>query len=409
MPRIPRVIASAASLGRRAQAVDLGFDQGAQAQARAIDEVGEAANALFEADEDALVSKGIQGASTELNDLRIAVGENPDIDAREGQFADGQREILSRHRETISTVRFQNSFDDRMFAISERTRLGVKEGVTRSRLDQISANTLTSVAGLTTLAGEADSDDLRQEYLTQIDTALGGAVSSGALTATDRAQAEIRRDAELAAAQEVRDSQAVADDLEAQFPGDLAAQTKAARSQFSGSMEDLVVARLKDRNGIAVTAQRQARQAKFESVVNLALGGDYTRVEALKADLDVGQLSTVLGILDDKDRGKGPQADSEEYWDFYNGLSNQATAEEFRQKDLNLLAGKITPKQMSQLRDLQLEVDLLDVFPKKVDEALSIIKLDPSSTKKSKYKREQRQLFRRNVQAAKELAVQQKG
>ncbi|MEE8240099.1 MAG: hypothetical protein V3R16_02425 [Nitrospirales bacterium] len=402
MPKLPRVIAGPAPRGRRATAIDLGTDQGARALARAAEEGGEAANAVFGAVENAKVSKGVQSASSELNDLRLEVEQNPDIDLREDLYQKGQEEILNRHRNSISTPLFQNLFDDRVFGIKEQTRLQVQRGVTASRLDRIRADTLTSVDGLTKLAGETDDEDLRQSYMLEIDVALRKGLESGALTASQVARARISMEAQLTEAALTRETQGIADDLEDQFAS-FAEQTKAARERFSGRKEDLVIARLKDRNGIKQTAKRQAEEALLDTNVALAMSGNLTHLEALDAGLTAPGLGAVNRVIDQFQAVRALPSGSDRYWELRRMQENSTAA--FRDLDINLDAGHITIDEIKDLknRQLQAETDALETYTQKVDRALGSLELPVTATQMAKDKDDATRSrdFRQRVEAAK--------
>lgn len=407
MPRITRILAAPRAVGRRATPADFGGGGQQEALGQVAGQIGNLAGELFVASESAKVSKGLQGASTEINDLILEVEKNPNLDEREQQFTKGRQEILGRHRGTILSQRFKNDFDTRVFAISEHSRLQIREGVRAGKLSEIRANTITAVDGLARAAAQAETPELRNAFDVQIEESMQRALESGAFTAQEIAGMRIQTAKTIREAEAVVMAQAITDELLGEFPDDLAAQVRAAKERLSGQEEDRVINRLKDaagiRNAAAATEERElVNHTMAKAHVSL------TRAQALELGLPANALNTVLNVITQREQGKEPEAGSKVFYTWYDGLTNVGTREAFRLLNVTLIEDHITPKEKSLLQGLQREHDLLDQWPKKVKIALKIAALTDLIVGKDKDKALEQEQFRRNMQSAKDLAQQQK-
>jgi hypothetical protein len=355
----------------------------------------------------------VQGAATELNDLRLQVEQNPDHEKREGLYQKGRQEILKRHREPILSQAFKDLYDTRVFGIAERTRLQVREGVRASVLDQIRAETSTSVNELARLAGGAENESLRREYLGQIADTLQRAQDSGAYSAERVARDKLQVEATIRAATLRVETQEIADELEAEFPK-FQDRIRAAKERYSGEKEDLVVARLKDAQALQDEFKRQQDQALFDNAVTRAQAGHLTRADALELGLPGSQLNVVMGVIDRVQSGQAAASGSDRYWELRREAENPGTRETFRDRDLNAEAAKVTPKELDELKKLQLapDTDVLESYTQKVDRALGQLELPvtpAAMAKESKDKAERARNFRRNVEAEKRRREKERG
>ena len=408
MPRIPRILAAPRAVGRRATPLDFGGGQGEADLARAAGQIGNLAGELFVASESAKVSQGLQGASTEINDLILEVESNPNLDERENQFTKGRQQILGRHRGTILSQRFKNDFDARVFSISEHSRLQVREGVRAGKMAEIRANTITAVDGLGRLAAEAQTPGLRRSFDLQIEESMQLALESGAFTADEIARLRIRTANTIREAEAVVMAQAITDELLGEFPDDLQAQVRAAKERLSGQEEDRVINRLKDAAGIRTSAAATEERELVNNAMTKA-HVSLTRAAALEMGLPATSLNTVLNVIAQREQGKEPEAGSPLFYELYDEGTNVGTREIFRGRNISNFEDQITPKEKAVLEGLQREHDLLDKWPTKVKTALKIAKLTDEEVKGSKDKLVRQEQFRRNMQSAKDLAQQQKG
>ena len=235
-------------------------------------------------------------------------------------------------------------------------------------------------------------------------------MSSDAFTETQAARIRIAMDKQLTDAALTRETQDIADDLEEEFEnfGD---QIRAAKERHSGRKEDLIVARLKDRNGIKETAKQQAEEALLDTNVALAMSGNLTHLEALDAGLTAPGLAAVNRVIDQFQGARALPSGSDRYWELRRESENPGTRETFKDRDLNLDAALVTPEELDELKKLQLASDkgALETYVQKVDRALAGLQL-PRTTEQiakaaearsTKIKPEQTKAFRRAIHAEK--------
>ncbi len=406
MPRIPRILAAPRAIGRRAVASDFGGGGSEAAAAIVAGEIGDAAQGMFEADQSSKVSAGVQGAASEINSLRLEVEKNPNLDEREDIYRKSRQEILGRHRGTILSEAFKNQFDSRIFSISERSLLQVREGIRAGKLGEIRGETLTAVDELARLVGESTDPTIRQGYQDQLDETLRSAVETGAFTPAEVAKVQIDIKAAIRAAELKVETQQIADDLEAKHPR-FADQVKAAKDKYSGERLDLVVARLKGSDGIKQKARREAEAALLDTLVSAAAADKLTYVQALEAaanqGLSAAGLAAVNRVIAQTLAGKQPASGGTRYWELRRERENDPDT--FRNREINNEGGLITTDEVQFLRGEQLkaDTDALETYIQKVDRALGSLKLpvlpadmadDPDNAPRSR-------LFRQRIEAAK--------
>ncbi len=199
MPEIPRFGPGRVIPIARVQPGDVGGGAGDRAFGQTSDMLSQAAASLFEAEQTAKVASGIAAASAKLEEFRLAEEQNPDHEGREGRFETYRAKVVGEFRQQIRGRAHQQDFDSRVFAIGERHKLAVREGVTRQKLEIARAGTLESYQALVDQAGRAPTEEARLGLLQASDQILDGAVRTGVFTPVQRV--EIREAAAQRSAQ----------------------------------------------------------------------------------------------------------------------------------------------------------------------------------------------------------------
>jgi hypothetical protein len=401
MPRVGRLIAQPARQGRRAFAGDFGGGAGEAAIGQALGQIGQTAEALFAADMEARVSRAVAESSAELNELTFQLEADPDYLSHEEQYNEGRQKILNRFREGLATERFRNVFDDRAFPIAEHLGLRVKENVRAKQLDHTRGSTLVAVEQFAKLAAEAESDDLREEYMNAAMSLLQRGQEGGAFTAAQVANAQNGFERALAEADERRQSQEIADELMRTVPNQRD-RLRIAREQYSGTREDNVIARLKDQWAEQEAITRQNDEARFDAAVKSAMAGELTHAEALELDLSGRQRITVESVIDQQRKGAAVAPGGDLYWGLRNEAATPGTRQRFLNRDLNQVAHRMTPRELADLKADQLKGEGgLDDWPRKVQQALPELQLGKGQASMSKTEGLRLRTFRSNVDAAK--------
>ena len=197
MPKIPQLI-QGPGRPRRATGFDFGGDEGLTSLGRAVGDVGAVAAALFNAREQANVTRGVQAYARGVNDLTLEFEQDPDFATARERFDEQMQRLFSQFQEEMNTPRSKREFEQRSFAISERSRLGVSDMVRAREIDSVRAQTITAYEGFIDLAGKTTDPDLRSEYLAQADAALKVAVNSGAFNQEQAARMRLAGRREIA-------------------------------------------------------------------------------------------------------------------------------------------------------------------------------------------------------------------
>lgn len=384
MPKLERVVRGPAGLGRRATAADFETGVGLEALGRGITGVGDATERIMHAELESKVSAAVQSAATRLNDLRLEEEANPDYDSSEERFSRARTEVLNEFREGIFSTRYKNLFDDRVFAISERTRLQVADNVRAKRLDVTRANAVTAHAKLVELAATADTDEMRETYLQQAEEALRGARASGAITETQAAKMRLGKDAALKDAADRRDAQSAADEILEKWPDDPKRQLAEAR-KFKGEKRDKVVARIKDRQAEAKAQRQEFEERRYAAATDAAWAGQLTRQQVIDMPLPAGETSALIGIIE-KDEDGTLETNWPLYFDLRDALTNPGTRDKARGMDLKPYLAEIHPTEMKELYKLREapDRDAIDTFDQKVRTALIQMRLPSTAAEMGK-------------------------
>lgn len=330
MPRIPRIVAQPTQLGRRADGNDFGGGQGTRALAGAADQVSQAALAFADAGQRANVSNEVAASAAKLNELSAeldsrmsAVGQEEDpfasIETLRKEYRSRANEILEGSRSKIRGSSYQQLFQERTFALTERFGQQVNEKARARGLERIRAQTVTSVDTLTDLIEKTDNDDLRKEYIGQIRGTLSDSVASGAITEDRAAQIVIGVEDRLQRSELIATAQQGADEI----VDTIASPTerlKAARERFTGDQRDNVIARIKDRNAEESMLAKAEDDARFDAAVTRAQAGQLSREQALRIGLSGRDLNTVIAVIDQQQSAQPPKLDPE----YYNDLNRIA-------------------------------------------------------------------------------------
>lgn len=373
MPKLERSVRGPARLGRRATPTDFETGIGLQALGTSIAQAGDATERILHAEMESKVSAAVQNAATRLNDIRLEEQANPDYESSEERFTKQRTELLNGFREGIFSTRYKNLFDDRVFAIGERTRLQVADNVRARRLDATRANAVTAHGKLVELAATADTPEMRETYLEQAKETLRGGVSSGAISKTQEARMGLAADAAMRDAEHRHKAQAAADEIMAKHDTPQA-RLDAAR-KLKGELRDRVVARIKDRNAEEEQQRTRRNRAILNQAGDQAWAGDLTHEQVIDLPLDKGAKDGLHQIIAKLQSGQG--TDWGVYYELRSDLTSPATREEARRINYSYYRPALADKEYKEILKLAEaeDADALDDFDSKVDAILSTLDL----------------------------------
>lgn len=180
MPKLERITADAAKLGRPATPADFGTGQGLENLGDALNASAEITKQIFEAAEQAQIGKARSNLAVDLNDFRIKLKTRPDHTNDVKDFDEFKRTATEKHRSGITTERGRRQFDDQIFDVVERARVETIVGARQKAMAQQRINTMEAVNDFKNLFIDSDDDSARQKYfgdaIAEIDKAeaLGG-------------------------------------------------------------------------------------------------------------------------------------------------------------------------------------------------------------------------------------------
>lgn len=370
MPKIPRVGPGEVVQLRPVRPDDVGGGAGQAALSDAAQNLGALSARMIDAERDADVARAEVGYSAELAEFAQTVDQNPDVDAREAQFEEGRKAIGEKFRQGIRGQQYQAAFDQRAFQHGERAKLVVREGVIRKRLDNARGGVIESVDKFDRLIEHSESDQLTKGYVFARSNILDAGVASGAISAAERAQIEESSRKALEQVELRKGSQQRADAIVA-GGGSITEQLKAAREIEDPQMQDLVVARVKDRAQEADAVRNQAQQAQRDELFRRAYlpstdPARLSREELVSMrNVEASTRSSLMRLLDASaaNSGKGPKTDPATYYQLKELMLDPRRREEAQSYNLYQDAGKLSIAKLEQLQKWQRGEDLYDAQP----------------------------------------------